>query len=218
MTALTDHQFELLPTMSASDGQVFGIGSDINLDENGFHPGDDDWTVEDDANPRKGGTAFGRDVLNGPTWAWDLFVDTADESEALVALSALRTAWRALDLRRTPGGVIPIRYQLDGRVRRIFGRPRRFSGQPNNQILAGYVPVTVDFACSDSYTYDDLESSTTLGIQVGSVGGFIFPLTFPLGNPARRRRQRPGRGRRRRPDLPCDHLQRSGDLARAVDP
>ena len=179
MTALADHQFELLPTMSASDGQVFGIGSDVSLNEDGFHPGDDDWTTEDDVNPRRGGAAFGRDTLNGPTWGWDLHVNRDDESGALETLAAFKTAWRAQAIRSTPGAVIPIRYQLDGRVRRIFGRPRRYSGPPNNLILSGMVPITVDFQCSDSYTYDDQETQLTIPAQTGSVGGFIFPAVFP---------------------------------------
>lgn len=179
MTILKDHQFELLPSLSAADGQLFGIGSDVSLNDEGFHPPDDDWTVEDDANPRRGGTAFGRDVLNGPTWGWDLHVNRDDEAGALETLAAFKTAWRALTIRSTPGAVLPIRYQLDGRVRRIFGRPRRYSGQPDNRILTGYVPITVDFACSDSYTYDDQETSLSLTPLIGSKGGFVFPTVFP---------------------------------------
>jgi hypothetical protein len=44
----------------------------------------------------------------------------------------------------------------------------------------GYVPLTVDFQAIDSYTYDDQESSVTLGAAVGSEGGFQFPVVFPV--------------------------------------
>lgn len=184
MTTLSDYQFELLPSLDAVDGAVFGLGSDdlIDMSDGGFIPGDDDWSNEDADNPRRGGTSFGRDLLKGPTHGFNLFVNADDDAGAVEALSAFKTAWRALSIRDTPGAVLPVRYQLNGRVRRFYGRPNRFSAPPTNLILSGYVPITTDFRCVDGYTYDDTANSETISINVtgSSQGGFIFPTTFPL--------------------------------------
>lgn len=183
MATLSDHQFELLPTMTAVDGITFGIGADslIEMEDGGFIVGDDEWTTEDAPNSRRGGTRFGRDILNGPTHGFNLFVNADDEPGALSALSAFKTAWRALEMRDQPGLVLPVRYQLDGRVRRFYGRPNRISAPVDNRILGGYVPVTTDFRCVDGHTYDDLKQTEVIAINVfgSSQGGFIFPTTFP---------------------------------------
>lgn len=180
MSALNEMQFELLPNATAEDGEVFGIGSSVSIDDGGFDPGDDDWEDEDELNPRRGGTAFGRDVLAGPTWAFNLHVNELDVATAVPALSAFKTAWRAHSIRLVPGAVIPLRYRIDDRVRRVYGRPRRFAAPPDNKILSGYVPITCDFKCVDGYTYDDVAQGVTLNLQQGSVGGFTFPVTFPV--------------------------------------
>lgn len=183
-TTLNDHQFELLPSLTASSGLVFGIGADtlIELEDGGFIVGDDDWTTEDAPNPRRGGTRFGRDVLTGPVHGFNLFVNADDEAGAVDALSALKTAWRSLAMRDEPGLVLPVRYRLNGRTRRFYGRPGRLSAPVDNRILGGYIPVTSDFRCVDGFTYDDVTSSEIMSINTygSSQGGFIFPVTFPI--------------------------------------
>lgn len=178
-TTLAEHQFEILPTVDADAGVVFGIGADVSLDENGFRPGGTDWLTQDSENIGRGTTGFGRDVLLGPTWAWDLFVNAEDVPTATAALGRLSTAWRAQAIRDIPGAVLPIRYTLAGRTRRIYGRPRRFDAPPNNRILSGFVPVQADFKCVDAYTYDDAEDSISLSLSATSQGGFVFPAVFP---------------------------------------
>ena len=181
-----DHHFELLPTMDAADGALFGIGLGIGLDEDGFAPGSTDWAVQDSENSQNGSTAFGRDRLLGPTWSWQLHVNMDDETGALAALRSFRKAWHWTHGRQTPGMVTALRYQLDGEVRRIYGRPRRFEAPPDNKILSGYVPVSVDFKCVDGFVYSDTMQSVTLSLtsqaNIGSAdsgGGFVFPVTFP---------------------------------------
>lgn len=181
MTLLLDHQFELLPSLTAVDGQVFGIGADVSMDQSGFVIADDDWTNEDTDEPRRGGTRFGRDRLKGPTHGFNLFVNRDDEAGARATLAAFKTAWRADAIRDIPGAVLPLRYCLDGEVRRIYGRPGRLAAPPDNMILSGYIPVTTDFRAVDGFFYDDQEQSETLQINVygSSQGGFVFPTTFP---------------------------------------
>lgn len=184
MTTLSDYQFELLPSDDAVDGVVFGIGSDTGIDmlDGGFVPGDDDWTNDDQEDSQRGGMRFGRDRLRGPLHGFDLFTNCSDEDSALAAKALLRTAWRALDIRQDPSTVIPVRYRLNGRERRFYGRPRRFSAPPNNQIQGGYIPITTDFQATDAFFYDDQEQSVSLTLHnTGtSEGGFIFPVIFPV--------------------------------------
>jgi hypothetical protein len=179
-TDLEEMQCELLPSLTAESGYAFGIGLDVSIDDEGFIPGEDEWIDEDESNPRRGGTSHGRDTLQGPLWAFNLHVDRDDRYEALETLGEFKTAWRAMHIRQTPGAVLPLRYQIGQRTRRIYGRPRRLAAPPSNRILGGFVPITVDFSAVDGYTYDDVEQLVTLSLQSGSEGGFVFPLEFPF--------------------------------------
>lgn len=180
MSSLEEMQFELLPSLSAEDGFVFGIGASVSVDDGGFLPGDDNWENQNEANPRRGGVSFGRDRLSGPTHGWDLHVNETSVKTAKQTLGAFKTAWRALHIRNTPGAVLPVRYRLGEEVRRFYGRPYRLSAPPDNLILSGYVPITCDFQAVDGFFYDDEEQSVTLGLAQGSEGGFTFPITFPV--------------------------------------
>lgn len=179
-TALEEMQFEILPNVDAAAGVVFGNGGYISIDEDGFDPGSAEWETQDQINPVRGTTAFGRDRLTGPTWNWDMFINREDVTTALESLSEIAVAWRMAEIRDTPGAVLPIRYRIADRVRRIYGRPRRFDGKPNNLILGGLMPFGADFKCVDALHYDDEESSAVLTLQAGSEGGFIFPTVFPV--------------------------------------
>lgn len=181
-----DFHFELLPTIDATDGAPFGIGLEVGLDDTGFAPGSTDWAVQDGTNSQNGVTSFGRDRLTGPSWSWQLHVNRSNTEEALATLRAFRTAWHWLHGRDTPGMVTALRFQLEGEQRRIYGRPRRFEAPPDNKILGGYVPVSVDFKCADGFVYDDVMKSVTVQLgqaledeNVDDGGGFVFPVTFP---------------------------------------
>ena len=185
-----DYHFELMSGADpgVTEGFRFGIGEEVSVDENGFVPGSTDWAVQDSEDPTNGSTMFGRDRLLGPTWNWQLHVNRTTAEEALDTLGRFRAAWHALSIRDTPGAVLPLVYRVGGRERRVFGRPRRFEAPPDNRILSGYVPVSVDFKCVDGYTYDATEQTVTLLLgqeaadpdQVDSGGGFVFPVTFPV--------------------------------------
>lgn len=180
---MNDFQFEILPSVDAEDGVVFGIGADVSLNQDGFHPGSTDWATQDVDSGATGHTNFGRDLLLGPSWSWDLHVNRDDCEEALESLGAFTTAWRALDV-RGPSEVTALRYQLVGRRRRIYGRPRRCEASPNNLILSGYTDVGVDFKAVDGFTYDDEQTGITLllaGNEDGPAGGGLrFPARLPV--------------------------------------
>lgn len=176
-TVLDDHQFELLPSETADSGAAFGIGLAVSCNADGFDPGSADWLVQDQDDPFSGVTRFGRDVRKGPTWTWALHVNKQDEEGALDALADLAEAWAPEDL--DGGDVLVMRYKVGGRVRRVYGRPRRFSSPPDNKILGGMIPVTADFKLLDPHYYDDSPQTITVGTAYTSVGGFVFPVTFP---------------------------------------
>jgi len=174
MTALQEHQFEL-------DGKTFGLGLPISLDEGGFDTGSAEWRTQDADNPTSDGTRFGRDYLVGPTWGFQLFVDGTDAADALEKLAPLANAWRRDEkTRRTPGTFSTLRYCVGGRTRRVYGRPRRYSAPPNNQILNGYIPVTTDFRCADHLHYDDVQNTVVVPIVPATTGGVIGPVVGPV--------------------------------------
>ena len=181
MTALADHQFEILPSAEAMDGFVFGIGAEVSLDEDGFDPGEAEWLTQDGQNTRRGVVGFGRDVRGAKTWTWGSHVDQTDVETAVDVLDRFSAAWSPENLARTPGALTAVRYRLAGRDRRVFGRPRRFAAPPTNLILNGYVPIDHDFQCVDSYTYDDVASEALVPYaSSASGGGFTLPSTMPL--------------------------------------
>lgn len=176
-TLLEDHQFELLGE-NADEGVAFGIGRAVSCDATGFDPGSNDWLIQDQDDPFSGATRMGRDVRTGSTWTWALHVNTTTEVEALDALDAIADAWApdSLDY----ADVMIMRYKVGGRVRRVYGRPRRFAAPPDNRILGGMIPVTADFKRVDPMYYDDSPEQVHLGLAYESAGGFIFPVTFPV--------------------------------------
>ena len=176
-TTLRDHQFEILRE-DADTGVPFGIGLDVSCNADGFDTGSSDWLVQDQDDPFSGVTRMGRDVRKGPTWTWALHVNRHSEDDALESLADLAEAWQPDDL--DTGDTYVIRYMVGGRVRRVYGRPRRFAAPTNNLILSGMIPVTADFKLVDPNYYSDSPESVTVGTTFTSEGGFIFPVTFPV--------------------------------------
>lgn len=191
--AVTDYGFEL-------EGVPFGIGQLITVENEGFDPGSAEWLTQDQPNPRDGSTMFGRDKLTGPTWIWQLSTDcygTPEEAAelgidldahptdrhaevtALRAASRLASAWRSQRFRDKPGVVVPMKYRVGNRTRRVYGRPRTFAAPPSNRMSGGYVPITADFKCVDHLHYDDVASSATIGLPVGG-DGVRIPARFPV--------------------------------------
>lgn len=181
MTILQDHQFEILPSMEASNGFVFGIGARVSVNGDGFDPGENEWLTQDTQNTRRGVQAFGRDVLTAKTWSWASHVDGVEVEDAVATLEDFSAAWAPDLLVRDPGAMTSLRYALAGRTRRVFGRPRRYAAPPTNLILSGYVPIDHDFQCVDAFTYDDVESQFFAPYTSAvSGGGFAFETTFPI--------------------------------------
>ncbi len=181
MTILEEHQFEILPSVDAADGFVFGIGAEVSVNEAGFDPGENEWLTQDSQNTRRGVRAFGRDVLTAKTWVWESHANGDDVFEAVDIVERFSAFWAPELIALEPGEQTCIRYRLANRTRRIYGRPRRFAPPPTNLILNGYVDITHDFALVDAFTYDDLESNESIPyISTSLGGGVVLPEVMPI--------------------------------------
>lgn len=180
MVDLEEMQFEILTSEDNDTGVPFGIGHAISVDDAGFDPGEMSWLTQDSENPHTGARLFGRDTTAAAVWSWALHVNQTDTETALEALRALRRAWKGRQVASRPGEVLPLRYRIGGRTRRVYGRPRRFAAPPDNRIVSGYVPITAQFDCVDDLHYDDVEQSAALNFEFDTDGGFILPAVLPI--------------------------------------
>lgn len=138
-----------------------------------------DITDEDADRPRGDGTLFGQDFRRGTTVTFSIEVHGKDETEAWSLLSPLANAWRADEIRSSPGEVAMLTSHT-GRV--TFGRPRRF--QPKLDLTPfGITAVACDFATTDDLWYGPQQSaSVSLVADLG--GGLVAPLAAPLSTTA----------------------------------
>ncbi|MFJ2745307.1 hypothetical protein ACIO3O_37250 [Streptomyces sp. NPDC087440] len=78
------------------------------------------------------------------------------------AVGIVRTAWRADAVRRRAGGVAWLRRQSAGRVRLLYGRPRKFAVVHEKFSDQGFTPLLVDFEAVDDKFYDNDEQRAEL--------------------------------------------------------
>lgn len=182
MTALVDHEFELLATEDEADGVAFGLHRAVSCNSDGFDPGVSEWITQDVDNPTTGTTLMGTDTLKGSTFTWQLFANRDSEETAVQAIGELGKIWLNRKKARTPGVVSVIRYRMAGRTRRVYGRPRRWGTTLTNQILSGMAPITADFVRVDPLFYDDSAEVDTLDMIAESEGGITFPVVFPASS------------------------------------
>lgn len=170
MTELIEGDFEL-------DG--YRLGSTEPIFVEAFDPGVVESRVQDTDNPVGSDRAFGRDRLTGPTWTLDLVVNEYDAAGALAALGALQKAWRADEVRATPGAESALRYAIGGRTRLVYGRSRKLAYSPNG-ISSGVVQATAEFVTSSPYIYGDEVRSVSVRFVPPTTGGFTAPFTAPI--------------------------------------
>ena len=147
----------------------------------GFTPGAKEIWGGDRARPNRDGTLAGRTFLGSAIWAFDLSTNQRDLTGALTTAGTLQAAWEDPAVRLAPLVLVPLQYEMDGRWRRVYGRPDAFTG-PKADVLAkqGVGRVTCDFKVHDPLHYDDTESTLTLTIVPASTGGLVAPLIAPL--------------------------------------
>lgn len=179
MTALEDHQFELVLTEDEPDGVPFGLKLPIHCTSDGFDPGVSEWITQDRDNGLNGATLLGRDVLAGSTFTWSLFVNGTDQEDAAAKLAPLAGAWSNRKIRQ-PGVVSILRYRWAGRTRRVYGRPRRWSNALDNRVLSGMIPITCDFKRVSPLFFGDEPEVDILDMVVTSAGGIVYPVVYPV--------------------------------------
>ncbi|MER7497132.1 hypothetical protein ABT033_31605 [Streptomyces pharetrae] len=74
----------------------------------------------------------------------------------------LRTVWDADGLRRGPSRIAALVHMKAGRVRRMYGRPRKFEIAHSRLERQGYVPCVADFVSVDGLFYDNVEKTASM--------------------------------------------------------
>lgn len=173
--ALEEYQFEL-------EDVVFGLDGSMSTVEGSFSPGRPELRTKDTVIEGGDGARPGRDHYGVSTWAWKLFADGQSSAEALQFLAELQAVWPTEEIRLQPNAVVPLRYNLGERTRRVYGRPRRFESTPTNGLISGTIGVACDFSVFDYRYYDDVEQGATVDISPtvrdsGVLVPFIPPFT-----------------------------------------
>lgn len=129
---------------------------------------------------------FGTDRKTPGVWTFDMITNAgADPGQNLSWVDLLGQVWDS-PIRQTPNGALPLTYGLAGRLRRVYGRPRRWTPQPEPRAIGqGKVLITADFQLIEDETYyDEAEQSQQVGFTASKVVGtyWQFPIVYPLAS------------------------------------
>lgn len=169
MRALVNGDFDL-------DGYVIGDNEPIFMTQ--FNPGAPWWRTQDNVNSAGPERFFGRDHMTGPTWSFQMTVNTTSTDAAFTALQEAASVWRQTG--RDPSEESVLRYCINGRTRRVYGRPRQFSYTLDSKMHGGVVPAEATFITSDPWYYDDTLRGLTIGLRPGAAAGLVGPLKGSL--------------------------------------
>lgn len=167
---MDDEQFEL-------DGLVFGRDQLWRVAE--WDRGERALQTQDTPWPTRDGRAPGRDTEPGPEWSFLLRPRAGAGAALLAAIGQLRSAWEGP--RSTPLATSTLRYTLEGRTRRVYGRPRRFAevSTPHSR-AAGLSDVDATFQLTDPLYYSDAEGRVDLNIVPAESALLRFPTAPPF--------------------------------------
>lgn len=180
-----------LPTFEVGGVMLGGDPNPIQVAK--FEPSWPELRTQDVERDTGDGALVGRDYFGSSSWSFEIFTNATDYGEALALAGQVAKVWTGDMVRTTPGAVLPLRYHMSGRWRRVYGRPRRYAG-PDGGVatMQGKADITADFMIVDHLFYDDTEQQIEVGTVPSSVGGFIFPLIFPLTTARRTAMSRTG--------------------------
>jgi hypothetical protein len=150
---------------------VFGRGTPVTVEK--FETKEVAVTTADTDAPRTDGIQYGRDYKGGRSLTWTGNILTRGpgrQEEILGILDNLETLWDAEDLRLEPGVTAVLKMERGGRVRRVYGRPRRCAPDTGTT-EQGWAPYVMDFLAMGHEFYDDGEKSATFGMVTADVGG-----------------------------------------------
>lgn len=127
--------------------------------------------------PREDGIAFGTDYEDGTLLTFEANVLTSGWAENSDLLNEWRAAWSARVLRENPEAYAILKVQNAGRIRRCYGRPRRFAEVDGDLSHEGYTSAIADFATRDGKFYADEVSTEQIPILPPTQFGFTAPIT-----------------------------------------
>lgn len=174
---MRDGEFEL-------DGYRFGCGHPVGLlGPSGWDTGVREVRSQDVDRPGAHGALFGRDYDSAPEWTFTFRTRNRDHEVAWDTIDEFRTAWQAS---QGVGELSVLKYGLPGRVRKVYGRPRRFAlddDAASQGITIGRIAGLATFQLSDPRSFGADPGNTgevTLTLVPESTGGLIAPLVSPL--------------------------------------
>ena len=171
---MLDHQWQLL----SGDGTVdflFGTADTGVQTSRAPDLGQRDVRTRDVPLPREDGTDFGVDYENGTLLTFETNVLTSGWAENSDLLNEFRKAWSARVLRQKHGSNAILKVQNAGRIRRCYGRPRRFAEADGDLTHEGYTSAVCDFATYDGKFYAEEISSMQAQIRTPDSVGLVWP-------------------------------------------
>lgn len=174
-SALVSNQHELLLDTAAA-GLVFGTQSTrfLTLGHPQIDPNDPGGS-NDLPRLREDGVQFGEEYVGSKTVSFEVGVLTdrgtdtphADNGDAL---DFFESSWTSPGWRNKDGAYGVLRsHMVPGRVRRCYGRPRRFAAVEDGLAKKGYSTFLADFTNGDGLWYDD--NPTSVATPSGVNGG-----------------------------------------------
>lgn len=171
-TVLDEWQLEIA-------GLRMGPGTPYRVLIGSLGAGTPDPRVVDTPRPNADGMRFGQDHMGAAVIPLEIGIEAESSPAVMRLLADLRRAWQADATRRRPGAVTELAMRLPGQgVRRVFGRPRRFT-PVLDQAVVGWVPVVCEFQCQDHLAYGP-EQTLDIPFASASTGGYTVPYTVPL--------------------------------------
>ncbi len=172
---MLDHQWNLATELGEVDF-TFGTADTGVQTTHAPDLGQRDVRNQDGAMAREDGTAFGVDYEQGSTLTFEANVLTADWAAQSDLLNDFRAAWSDRRFRKDPDAYAVLKVQNAGRVRRCYGRPRRFAEADGDLTHDGYTAVVADFETRDGKFYAEEVSVSQVPITPPTAIGFSTPL------------------------------------------
>jgi len=163
------------------DGYRFGCDHPVAV--LGWDTGVREVRSQDVDRPGAHGAMFGRDYDSAPEWTFTVRVRDKVSAAAFDTVSVFREVWQAS---QGVGERSVLKYGLPGRVRKVYGRPRRFSLDDDavwQGIHIGRVAGICTFQLSDPRSFGagpGNTGETVLTLVPESTGGLVAPLVSPL--------------------------------------
>lgn len=143
-------------------------------------PGVESVETSDIPNPVFDDVYMGVDMFRPPTWTFGIDVKGGTQAEMLANVGKVKQAWRNPDTAKRGGATTELHYQIAGRERLVYGRPRRFASNPTSRIWERGAAIDCDFQLSDPLHYEAGWRNEKLTIVPPEIRGLKEPLKEPL--------------------------------------